>query len=79
MIQLEILPDGNLIYQKDVYLDLADKWITSDPDTKWVLGILTNRYTGFTRYNHMSTNWDNYERYVVVTIKNGPDYATALT
>ena len=79
MIQLEILPDGNLIYQKDVYLDLADKWITSDPDTKWVLGILTKRYTGFTRYNHMSTNWDNYERYVVVTIKNGPDYATALT
>ena len=80
MIQLEILPGGNLIYQKEVYLDLADKWITQPaPDTKWVLGILTNRYTGFTRYNHMPTNWDNSERYVIVAIKNGPDWATANT
>ena len=79
MIQLEILPDGNLIYQKDVYLDLADKWVTTDPDTKFLLGELICQYTGFTQYNFMSSNWDNSERYVKVTIKNGPDYTASNT
>ena len=79
MIQLEILPEGNLIYQKDVYLNLADKWVTTDPDTKHLLGELICQYTGFTQYNIMSSNWDNSKRYVKVTIKNGSDYAPSNT
>ena len=79
MIQLEILPPGNILSQQFAYLDLADKWITSDPDTKFVLCELTSRSTGFTQYNHMSTNWDNSERYVIVTIKNGSDYVASAT
>tara|TARA_R100000700_G_C3175397_1_gene150237 strand:+ start:1508 stop:1990 length:483 start_codon:yes stop_codon:yes gene_type:complete len=80
MIQLEILPEGNLLYQKIAYLDLADKWIAQPyPDTKWVLGELICQYTGFTQYNHMSTNWDNSERYVTVDIRNWPDYIESNT
>ena len=80
MIQLEILPAGNLLYQKTVYLNLADKWITQpEPDTKFVLGELICQYTGFTQYNFISTNWDNSERYVEVAIRNWPDYIESST
>tara|TARA_R100001594_G_C3940952_1_gene240588 strand:- start:68 stop:550 length:483 start_codon:yes stop_codon:yes gene_type:complete len=72
MIQLAIYGvPGDPAYQKAVYLDLADKWITSDPDTKWLLGEFTSQFTGKTTFQFLSSNWTNQERYVQVTLKNG--------
>ena len=69
MIQLKIykknagIPNTNL-----VYLDIADKWITSDPDTKWVLCELTSQFTGESVAFHVAVDWTNYQRYVEIGV-----------
>ena len=78
MIQLAIYGVGNPIYQKDVYLNLADKWITQPaPDTKFLLGEFTSQLTGNITLQFLSSNWTNEDRYVKVTLKNGIDYAAS--
>ena len=69
MLQLKIRNyNSGVPYNNLVYLDLYDKWITSDPDTRWLLGELTSQFTDKTVFWLPTGDWTYQERYVELTI-----------
>jgi hypothetical protein len=70
MLQLKIRNyNAGIIYNNLVYLDLYDKWITSDPDTKWLLCELTSQFTDKTVYFLPTGVWTYKDRYVQLSIR----------
>ena len=76
MLQLKIRNyNAGLQYNNLFYLDLYDKWITADPDTRWLLGEITSQFTDKTVFWHPTGDWTYQERYVrfaIVTTRGFP-------